>query len=77
MAVLVSDKMHFKIKILLEKERWHLEMTIKSIHPVGITIIIIYVPNNIVWKFMKKKFRIKDGNRPSTRIAEDVNTLFQ
>lgn len=63
MAILISEKVSFEIKII-SKGREHFTKIIRSIHHEDITIINMYVPNNRCSKYKKQKGQNKEETAP-------------
>ena len=49
-AILISDKIDFKMKNILRDKEGHYIMIKGSIHKEDITILNIYTPNNTIYK---------------------------
>ena len=72
-AILISDKIDFKIKITRDKEGHYL-MIKRSIQEEAITIVNIYASNIGTPKYIRKTLRdIKGETDNSTIIVEDFN----
>ena len=77
-AILISDKLDFKLKVLRRDEEGHYIIVTGSIHQEELTIINVYAPNTGAPKYIKQlltnisnlidKNVVIAGDRKSTRL---------
>ena len=74
-AILISDKIDFKIKTITGDKEGHYIMTKGSIQEEAITIVNIYAPNIGAPQYIRQILTaIKGGIDNNTIIVEDFNT---
>ena len=56
-AILISDKLYFKLKAVIRDEEGHYIITIGSIHQEELTIKNVYAPNMGAPKYIKRSQR--------------------
>ena len=67
-AVLISDKIDFKIKTITRDKEGHYKMTKRSIQEEDITIVNIYAPNIGAPQYIRKMLRAIKGEINSNTI---------
>ena len=75
MAILIPDKIEFKIKTVRTDKEGHYIMMKKSVHQEDITIISMYTSNRSP-KYMKQTLTELKKQRAVIIIVEDINTQF-
>ena len=74
-AILISDKLDFKLKAVTRDEEGHYIIITGSIHQEELTIINVYVPNTGAPKYIKQLLtNISNLNDKNVVIAGDFNT---
>ena len=74
-AILMSDKMDFKIKNVTRNKEGHCIMIKRSIQEEDITIINIYAPNIGAPQYIRQMLTaIKEEINSNTTIVGDINT---
>ena len=67
-AILISDKIYFKTKIVIRDKEGHYIMVKGSIQQEDNTIVSIYAPNIVAPKYIKKIWRENKGEIDSNTI---------
>ena len=76
-AILILDKIDFKIKAVKRDKEGHYIMIKGSIQEEDITIINIYAPNRVTHQYIKQILTTIKGETDSNAIiVEDFTTLF-
>ena len=76
-AILISDKINFKIKIITRDKEGHYIMIKGSIQEEDITIVNIYAPNTGAAQYIRQMLTAIKGEIDSnTMIVGDFNTPF-
>ena len=74
-AILISDKIDFKIKNVISDKEGHYRMNKGSIQEEDITIISVYIPNIGAPQYIRQLLTaIKEEIKSNTIIAGDFNT---
>ena len=53
-AILISDELDFKLKVVTRDEEGHYIIITRSIHQEDLTIINVYAPNSVAPKYLKQ-----------------------
>jgi hypothetical protein len=76
-AILLSDKVDFKLTLVKWDKKGHFILIKRAIHQKEITIIKLYAPNISVPNFIKHTLKdIKAHTDSNSVVVGDINTLY-
>ena len=75
MAILISNKLHFKPELIKRDEDGHFVFTTREIHQHKVLILNIYAPNTKAPTFVKETLlKLKAHIKPVTLVVGEFNT---